>query len=536
MRTPIDGPRERKKPRWRRRIALAIRRSATWLERNNPEWTDHVPSALASLLVHALILLILALLLWTGPGRGFHEFRGGFEAEGIDRDAGHDLTRLDDLESEGEPTNPIAEDRREPQVIEVVSATAEVPRLAPTDIIPPLLNPGAGAPLDAPAPFDASPAAPFSGRRGEGKARLLRSGGGNADSEAAVELGLEWLARHQEPDGSWKLDYHARCDREHPCPAEPCSIADPAATGLALLPMLSAGHTHAEPGRYRDTIQRGLSWLIAHQGKDGSIGFNARGTTAMYAHAIATIALCEAYGLTKDRRLRAPAQRAVRFIALAQDPIGGGWRYNPRQSGDTSVFGWQLMALRSGKLAGLSVAGTTVQKASHYLDVAAALPDGSAYGYRPRAIASPVMTAEALLCRQYLGWKPNRPSLVSGIESVFANLEQDSERNIYYWYYATQLLHNAGGPAWERWNGRMRDTLVATQVAEAGCRRGSWDPTGPSPDRWATSSGGRLYLTALSILSLEVYYRYLPLDRPPGDEMDRPDPVDAPPPEGRLAP
>ena len=122
------------------------------------------------------------------------------------------------------------------------------------------------------------------------------------------------------------------------------------------------------------------------------------------------------------------------------------------------------------------------------------------------------MTAEALLCRQYLGWPRDRPSLIKGVAGVWDNLQADRRRNIYYWYYATQLLHNMGNDAWRQWNPIVRDGLVKTQVDSKGCDNGSWSPTEPEHDRWGTTAG-RLFQTSMSILTLEVYYRFLPLYR-----------------------
>src|SRR3954453_13407362 len=122
-----------------------------------------------------------------------------------------------------------------------------------------------------------------------------------------------------------------------------------------------------------------------------------------------------------------------------------------------------------------------------------------------------VMTPAALLSRQYLGWPRNFPALIKGARHIALDLEQPGERNIYYWYYATQLLHNMQNKDWQRWNVRVRDGLVAMQVKGEGCDRGSWDPFHPQPDAWASRSAGRLYVTSLSLLTLEVYYRFLPL-------------------------
>ncbi|MBY0398569.1 MAG: hypothetical protein K2X91_19145, partial [Thermoleophilia bacterium] len=187
-------------------------------------------------------------------------------------------------------------------------------------------------------------------------------------------------------------------------------------------------------------------------------------------------------------------------------------------AGDTSVFGWQMFALRSARLAGLKVPRDVVKKGRRYLDLASTDPSRVTYAYIPGGPVSPVMTAEALLSRQYLGWPKDLPSLVKGAAMVARDLETSTDRNIYYWYYATQLLHNMQGDDWKRWNARVRENLVAWQVNGDGCMRGSWDPNSPQPDAWASTQNrhgaGRLFLTSLSILTLEVYYRYLPIYNP----------------------
>ena len=233
----------------------------------------------------------------------------------------------------------------------------------------------------------------------------------------------------------------------------------------------------------------------------------------LYSHAIATMALCEAYGISGDPTLRRPAERALRFIVQAQSAETGGWRYNPGQAGDTSVFGWNIFAIRSARLAGIAVPKNVLRGCKFYLDSVASDSTKVLYSYMPGRPVTAVMTAEALLSRQYMGWPRDYPPLIKGAKHIAIDLEQSDERNIYYWYYATQLLHNMQNQDWKRWNMRVREGLIAMQVKGDGCDRGSWDPVSPQPDRWARS-GGRLFLTALSMLTLEVYYRYLPLYQP----------------------
>ena len=233
------------------------------------------------------------------------------------------------------------------------------------------------------------------------------------------------------------------------------------------------------------------------------------------------MALCEAYGLSKDPRLKDPAQLGINYIAQAQNKDDGGWRYFPGAPGDTSVFGWQMFALRSARLAGLDVPKTVIKGCHHYLDECAGDKYKTRYSYMPGREPTIVMSAEALLCRQYLGWPRDSTAMVRGTAGVWNDLQNSNERNIYYWYYATQLLHNMQNKNWKQWNVKIRDTLIAMQVVNKGCDRGSWSPFDPVTDRWGRT-GGRLFQTSLSVLTLEVYYRFLPLYRNVDEPADTP--------------
>ncbi|MGA2258775.1 MAG: prenyltransferase/squalene oxidase repeat-containing protein [Thermoguttaceae bacterium] len=329
--------------------------------------------------------------------------------------------------------------------------------------------------------------------------------GGTRPTERAVNAALVWLASHQLSDGSWSLqNYTQRCN-DKTCTGPGNVSADAGATAMGLLPFLAIGQTHKSQGRYKEHVLRGVQWLIRHQQADGNLAKGAQ--QMMYSHGLATIALCEAYGLSADKQVGVAAQGAVNFILSAQNTADGGWRYNPNDPGDTSVFGWQLMALKSAHMAGLNVGGSAFSSTSKWLD-AVAVNDGTEYAYQPGQGSSIAMTSVGLLCRQYLGAKRDNPVLTGGMSYLMNHLPEEGFPNVYYWYYATQVMHNMSGPEWDTWNRKMRDLLVRTQVRNIDeCANGSW---APEKDAWG-KNGGRLMTTSLSTLTLEVYYRYLPL-------------------------
>jgi hypothetical protein len=371
----------------------------------------------------------------------------------------------------------------------------------------------------------------FNGRSGATRERMLQEGGGNAVSEAAVARGLHWLAMHQWQDGRWSLhDFHRHArDSVLPagkiitcnCGGEGSAKNDTAGTAFGLLPFLASGITHRPPKEkekpqvdYTKAVDGGLKYLLRVQGQDGYYGGD------MYAHSLATIAVCEAYGLTSDPLLKGSAQRALNYLAEAQDPAGGGWRYGPKQAGDLSVTGWALMAMKSGQMAGLSVPRAQLIKVERFLD-ACESPNKGGYVYQPGKGVTASMTAVGLLCRLYLGTPPRNPNLIKGLEILkTADHAPGSQKgSLYYEYYATQVMHHVGGDSWQYWNkgpggkNGIRDTLIAAQeVGKSGKTHeaGSW-----APDKRAFegAAGGRLMATSLSLLTLEVYYRHLPLYR-----------------------
>lgn len=343
------------------------------------------------------------------------------------------------------------------------------------------------------------------GTRGTGMREAMLGTGGTKQSERAVAAALNWIARHQNRDGSWSLNHTRSCSGGS-CSGPGDHQSDPAATALALLPFLAAGQTHQSKGPYQKNITLGLNWLIKNQKPTGDL---SAGGSQMYTHGLAAIAMCEAYGMTQDSRVGLSAQAALRFIESGQNRLGG-WRYSHgSDDSDTSVFGWQVMALKSGQMAGLQVNEGALERGRAYLKSCAKGKYGSEFSYIPEGGPTYTMTSVGLLTSQYLGAKRDDPVIVGGVEYLSRNKPALETRNTYYWYYATQVMHNVPGPQWDDWNRQMRKILINTQEKK-GCAAGSWDPAGTNPDPWG-AQGGRLMVTSLSCLTLEVYYRYLPL-------------------------
>jgi hypothetical protein len=457
-----------------------------------------------------------------------HDLTATIEGLEPNVDAGlPDLDRVGDRNMPGlnlpnEPVGP-AGDPAIPFVMEpppgIGNGAAVASLTGPKSLTGPIDEFRAGAPPGVPNSIfqRGGPASRF--LQGETRNRVLIEGGGSKETEVAVGQGLEWLALHQAPNGGWSMDgFHRHAhDKYGPggkafvcnCTGRPAVAHDVAATAMGVLPFLAAGQTHKPIDKvqherdYTKVVPCALRFLVAHQDKStGQLGGD------MYEHGLATIALCEAYGMTADPALRGPAQRAIQYIIRAQHS-GGGWRYGPNTPGDTSVTGWQVMALKSGEMAGLNVPRSTLDGAGKFLD---SVMSATTYGYGYMGPGSdPRLTAVGVLCREYLGWSPRKPELQKGSTILAAN--PPNAKEMYYTYYAAQALHHFGGDHWRNWNAGMTQSLL--QARDKGDdpkhphQKGSWSPEGDYYGRdW-----GRVGQTSLSVLTLQVYYRHLPLYR-----------------------
>lgn len=340
------------------------------------------------------------------------------------------------------------------------------------------------------------------------KTDVVQLHGGTPETEIAVRIALKWLADNQAADGRWNPRDHgggnpglvSGQDRQ-----KAGSRADTAVTGLALLAFLASGHTHLD-GIYREDVRRGLDYLIRVQTADGNLSGEAQTFEFMYSHAMAACALSEAYGMTRDSRLREPMSRAVNYTIRAQDPKGGGWRYRPGEAGDTSILGWQLMSLKSAELAGVPMPDSTKEGVMKYLRSVASGKHGGHASYRQPAAPTNSMTAEALVCWQFLGISRQHPACDEAGDLLLKDMPTaNGESNFYYWYYGTLAMYQLQGDHWKQWNKALRENVVQRQI-KTGPQAGSWEPN----DVWGRS-GGRIYTTALATLALEVYYRFLPL-------------------------
>jgi len=337
----------------------------------------------------------------------------------------------------------------------------------------------------------ASPESLFQ-RSFEQRQKLIREMGGSKESEEAVGRALGYLARRQQKDGSWpggRGEGKGSRGRPHM-----------ALTGMATLSFLASDHTHTKPGPYREAVSKAVEYLLSKAKDNGDL----RDGGDMYCQAIATLAVAEAAIMTGDDRCRQMALKAADFIVRAQNRQTGGWRYDPGDPGDTSVVGWQVMALHSVEMLGYRIPQEVRDRAFRWLDHASAPPLRVLAGYQGPQV-TPSMTAEAVFTRILLGqrFSPQQEQAIA--DYLLSNPPAQRAKHYYYWYYATLALSQMRGEAWEKWNNQIQEFLRRTQQ-RGGEEDGCWDTNSKYGSR-----GGKVYTTAINALTLEVYYRYLPM-------------------------
>lgn len=394
-------------------------------------------------------------------------------------------------------------------------------------------------PAQQPAATQSASAPGHSTRTAAERRERVRRFGGTLDTENAVEAGVAWLAAHQAEDGTWdRFNFDKRCPRDDRCGGPAILRTEHSMhagiTGLVLLAFLGAGYTDRD-GPYQDVVRRGIAALLEMQRADG--GFSPTDGLASYNNAVATFALAEFYALTGEPRVIDPLRRAVAQLAASQQ-AGGGWDYsaNPATGrNDTSITGWAAQALVAASAAGIEVPPAALIRAALHC-VRATQADGRVWysdagtGFkltrelRPEFRFGSAMTAVGMTCEQLLGYRADSGVLQRQAALLFADppttslARGDDKTQLhseYYWYYGTVAMFQLGGEAWERWNARLRDILLPLQDREKsatgkrGHSFGSWQPYGKDWGRWGRM-GGRVYSTALAVLTLEIYYRHTP--------------------------
>jgi hypothetical protein len=337
-------------------------------------------------------------------------------------------------------------------------------------------------------------------QRGRPSLETIEALGGTDGTEKAIGAALDWLVRNQESDGRWDTRKHGAKDNY-----------DTAGTGAALLCFYGWGLSHTADGKYQANIKKALDWLVAQQAEDGELSGGVNGAGRMYCHGIATIALCEAYGVSKDPKLKEPAEKAIALILASQSPTKGGWRYQPAVNGvpsqdsDTSVTGWQYMALHSAKMADLEVPQAAFDLADKWFDHAGGGKHGGLYGYDGPSRTNPAMVATGMFCRQLDLVAPTDPMMQESADLLKMHPINVKAPDFYHVYYATLALYQHQGPVWLAWNEKLKEILPLVQRKD-GAESGSWDPHGQH-----ITPGGRVISTTFATLSLEVYYRLLPM-------------------------
>jgi hypothetical protein len=344
-------------------------------------------------------------------------------------------------------------------------------------------------------------------RTPEGRVEYGKKYGATRESEEAVEAALAWLAAHQRDNGSWSFNLdldpcNGRCRHtkkkgtESPTPST-------GATGLALLAFLGAGHTHHREGLYQETVRRGIYYLRS-VAAEAEAGLDLQ-QGSMYGHGIALMALGEALTMSSKGRLRDSdlydlVSKAAAFTSVAQHD-SGSWGYVPGSPGDMTVSAWQVLSIIAAKKNRVDTRTNTLADAKEFV-MSSCKDRDFWFGYKGPP-GEETTTAIGLALMLYLGQSTEYTPFYNALTKLAERGPKLS--NVYHDYYATLALHHSRHHAWDEWNQKLRDHLVATQ-AKSGHEAGSWHFN----DHWG-NIGGRLYTTAMCAMTLEVYYRYMPL-------------------------
>ena len=491
--------------------AHAVEFGTSWADALEDQF-GRVPWWLVSAIVHALALCIFSIIVTSAPTREVYiPFEGAFvpppdKLSGeppfttppvVPPETGSERKVFAERDAPELPVENIEPPDTEIEDAEFSSGKGRIPDIETFDVRELAsvarigLGPGGPGGSEGDGPWGIRRHGPKGKRPGGGR------GGRPPGTDDAVARALRWLARHQEPDGHWDA---RRFSGQN---------TDAGVSGLAVLAFLGAGYDEFHRSEYRDTMKRGVTWLISKQDPDGAIGRGYAGGLG-YHHSIAGLALAEACGMGRRERTREAAQRAVDYSTKVHQVSNSGWRYSAREPADTSVTGWFVMQLKSAIMAELDVDTNAFHGAAIFLDTCTD-QEGHYPGrtsYQPDRNPSPAMTAVGLVSRVFMGWSRTDRLVRGAVQHIVQNparWEGDAQTgaDFYYWYYAMLGLFQVGGQEWQAWGAPACELLVGKQRRGDPEIDGSWDPVG----RWC-GRGGRVYSTAMNALSLEVFWRY----------------------------
>ena len=307
-------------------------------------------------------------------------------------------------------------------------------------------------------------------------------------TDKAIERGLKWLAKQQQPNGSFGSIGGYR--------------ENVGVTALAGMAFLASGST-PDRGPYGREVTAVMNFLLAQAQPSGFIMSEkpSQSHGPMYGHGFATLFLAEIYGTIERDDLRPKLSKAVRLIIASQN-TNGGWRYSPSsRDADLSVTVCQMMALRAARNAGFAVAGETVEKCILYLRKCQ--NDDGGFRYQLEAERESLFPrSAAAIVGFYSAGRYDGTEVESGLTylSQFRPGSGLTNRNNYFYghYYAVQAAWQAGGEHWFAWYPAIRDDLVPKQESD-----GSWRDTTPFV--------GSEYATAMACLVLQMPNNLLPI-------------------------
>jgi squalene cyclase len=300
-------------------------------------------------------------------------------------------------------------------------------------------------------------------------------------SKKAVARGLEWLASKQNADGSWSESRYPH---------------NTAITAFALMAFMSQGHLPGQ-GQYGPEVAKGARFLVSSAADDGYI-VGSRGGN-MYCHAMATLALGELWGMSRDPELKSTLAKAVDLIVRCQNREGG-WRYEPQPTGaDISVTIMTVMALRAAKNGGLHVPDATMRNAIDYIQ-RCYHPSSGGFVYQPQSPRPGFARTAAGICVLQLCGEYEADQIPRAVEYLKENQTARDEHFWYGHYYAAHAMRQVGGKEWADWYDRIKSTMLPIQSAD-----GSWSR---AVDR---ENVGAVYATSIAVIALSVPANYLPI-------------------------